>query len=305
MIHYNPHRWTHHFFDVRGSLVKQILPRTLFCFAVAALWIGAIRFLDVGLSIPPTLHGLIGPALSLLLVFRTNASYDRFWEGRRLWGSIVNDCRNLARQSRIAFAKDSQAHQEFLAWVQLFPVLAMRKLRGESDPKTLKLPSLAKKALDADSVLRVVKSSSPPLSACARMTELLARPEYTQSLVNSLALENAIGRLIDSIGGCERIHKTPLPFAYVVHLRRALILYFCSLPLALESTLGWGTPFAVALIAYIFFGIEEIGVEIEDPFEDDPNDLPLERICGTIESNVASMQFESFQSEEVESSAAH
>lgn len=305
MIDYNPHRWTHHLFDIRGSLVKQILPRTLFCFGVSVLCIVAIREFKMGISIPPTLHALIGPALSLLLVFRTNASYDRFWEGRKLWGSIVNDCRNIARQSRIAFALHPKTHLEFLSWLQLFPLLAMRKLRGETDPKTLELPTLARQTLVEDSILTVLRTSSPPLSACARMTELTSRPEYSKSWVNSLALENGIARLIDSIGGCERIHKTPLPFAYVVHLRRALILYFCTLPLALESSLGWGTPFAVALIAYIFFGIEEIGVEIEDPFEEDPNDLPLERICETIATNVASMQLSLFPVEPPTSVAPH
>jgi putative membrane protein len=291
MIDYDPHRWSHHLFDIRGSLVRQILPRTGLCMAASVIWVVLIRNYGLGLAIPATLHSLIGPALALLLVFRTNASYDRFWEGRKLWGNMVNDCRNLARQSRGFFGKDSEAHREFLGWTQLFPILSMRKLRGQVDPATLSLPSLASKALKESHLVQVLRSSSPPLSATARMSELLLAHTNRESWPLTLAIENAIARLIDSIGGCERIHKTPLPFAYVVHLRRALLLYCLSLPLALEGTLGWGTPFAVGLISYIFFGIEEIGVEIEDPFEEDPNDLPLERICETIETNVASMQF--------------
>ena len=88
------------------------------------------------------------------------------------------------------------------------------------------------------------------------------------------------------LGGCERIRKTPLPFAYVVHLRRALVIYCFTLPFALVETFGWVTVLDTLLVAYVFFGIEEIGVEIEGPFGFDDNDLPLEAICETIQHNV-------------------
>ena len=98
-----------------------------------------------------------------------------------------------------------------------------------------------------------------------------------------VAVEQVVQRLVDALGSCERIHATPLPFVYVVHLRRTLIWYCFSLPLALVQTYGWGTTVVVALVAYTFFGIEEIGVEIEDPFGNDANDLPLERYCQRLE----------------------
>jgi putative membrane protein len=104
-----------------------------------------------------------------------------------------------------------------------------------------------------------------------------------------MTLDNNVQLLIDYIGACERIHKTPLPFAYVVHLRRALILYCLTLPFALIESYGWSTVIDTLLIAYILFGIEEIGVEIEDPFGKDDNDLPLEQICATIERNLLSV----------------
>ncbi len=104
-----------------------------------------------------------------------------------------------------------------------------------------------------------------------------------------MALDQNVQLLIDSLGACERIRKTPLPFAYVVHLRRALILYCFTLPFALVESFGWGTILATLLVAYIFFGIEEIGVEIEDPFGQDDNDLPLDRICATIEQNLIAL----------------
>ena len=99
-------------------------------------------------------------------------------------------------------------------------------------------------------------------------------------------LEHCVQRLIDYIGSCERIRSTPMPFAYMVHLRRALILYCYTLPLALAETYGWATIVATLLISYVFFGIEEIGVEIEDPFGNDENDLPLEKLCELIDRNL-------------------
>ena len=99
-------------------------------------------------------------------------------------------------------------------------------------------------------------------------------------------LDQNVQLLIDYLGGCERIHKTPIPYAYMVHVRRALIMYCGSLPFSLVKDFGWETVPAVVLLTYVFLGIEEIGVEIEDPFGEDENDLPLERICGTIERNL-------------------
>ncbi len=104
-----------------------------------------------------------------------------------------------------------------------------------------------------------------------------------------MALDQNVHLLTDHLGACERIHKTPLPFAYVVHLRRALILFCFTLPFALVRDFGWGTILDTLLVAYVFFGIEEIGVEIENPFGLDDNDLPLERLCATIERDLLAL----------------
>ena len=104
-----------------------------------------------------------------------------------------------------------------------------------------------------------------------------------------MALDQNVHFLIDHLGACERIHKTPLPFAYMVHLRRALILFCFTLPFALVGDFGWGTIPRHGLVAYVFFGIEEIGVEIEDPFGLDDNDLPLERLSATIKADLIAL----------------
>lgn len=280
MIHYDPHRWLDHFFDIRGSMVREILGRVALC----VLWTTAIvvfHFKVRPLGIPSTLHNLVGLALGMLLVFRTNASYDRFWEGRKLWGGMVNECRNLVRAGAVHFGQDKDLLATLARWTAAFPYAAASTLRGTKDLGALKDLSAAE--LDV-----VLNSQHSALAVAAGMGACLrqARDKGLISDIVLTSLDQNITLLVDYLGGCERIRKTPLPFAYVVHLRRALVLYCFTLPFALVDTFGWATILDVFLIAYVFFGIEEIGVEIEGPFGYDDNDLPLEAICETIRDNV-------------------
>jgi putative membrane protein len=281
MIQYDPHKWLDHFFDIRGSLVREISVRV----ALSLLWstvVVAMHFLWRPLAIPSLMHTLVGVALGLLLVFRTNASYDRFWEGRRLWGGIVNEARNLIRGAAVLLRDDQELLNELTRWTAVFPYAAARGLRGQPGlgPLTAGLP--------AADVTQASDSQHAALAVASRMTETLNRARERGIVSDYLydALDRNTQQLVDYLGGCERIRKTPLPFAYVVHLRRALVLYCYTLPFALVSSYGWYTIMDVTIISYVFFGIEEIGVEIEGPFGDDDNDLPLEDICETIYRNV-------------------
>jgi putative membrane protein len=281
MIQYDPHKWLDHFFDIRGSLVKEIIARVLLCVGWSAL---VVWFHQVvrPVGIPSLLHTLVGVALGLLLVFRTNASYDRFWEGRRLWGGIVNDSRNLVRLASAHLRNEPDLLNLLTHWTAAFPYAAMNVLRGHSD--------LTRHAPELSPVARreVETSQHPALAVALRMTECVveARRRGAISEIIHGSLDKNIQSLVDYLGGCERIRKTPLPFAYVVHLRRALVLYCYSLPFALVETFGWTTILDVLLLSYMYFGIEEIGVEIEGPFGDDDNDLPLDDICRGIHDNV-------------------
>ena len=225
------------------------------------------------IALPATAHTLVGVALGLLLVFRTNSSYDRFWEGRRLWGGIVNASRNLARSGSALFG-DDPAYGELVRWVRAYPYACMHALRG-SQP------------VFPEGVLRdnaIIKEPNVPLAIALRMSVPIASAMAKGLItdVQQMSLDRDIGALVDLIGGCERIQKTPLPFAYVVHLRRAVLLYCLTLPFCLVQAMGWWSILATMLIGFVLFGIEEIGVEIEEPFGTDPNDLPLERICEAI-----------------------
>ena len=281
MIHYDPHNWLDHFFDVRGSLVKEIGVRV----AVCGLWAAAVvlchkRVAPIGIS--SLLHTLVGTALGLLLVIRTNSSYDRYWEGRKLWGGIVNECRNLIRSARIHLSADPELLFRLSRWTAVFPFTARNLLRGQVGLGPVQ------NDLDPAAALAVAGAPHPPLQVALEMTACL-KDAQKHGLISDyvlVMLDQNIQQLVDFLGGCERIRKTPLPFAYVVHLRRLLVLYCFTLPFALVDTFGWGTIADTLLVSYTFFGIEEIGVEIEGPFGEDDNDLPLDAICEDIRRNV-------------------
>ncbi len=280
MVHYDPHLWRSTFFAIRGSMIRVITKRTLYVTGVAAA-LTAVHVFLVPLSIPAAanVHGLIGTALGLLLVFRTNASYDRWWEGRKLWGSIVNTCRNLARLAAVHLDQNPERQARVVRLAMAFPRASMHLLRG--------MP-WAPDALHPDDARAVSERAHAPVGICTAVSAHL-RDARDQGQLSDLVLtmiDANAHALVDHIGACERIHRTPLPFAYVVHLRRALTIYVSTLPLALLGTFGWSTLIIVFLVGYTLFGIEEIGVEIEDPFEGDDNDLPLEQISDGLDRNL-------------------
>jgi putative membrane protein len=194
----------------------------------------------------------------------------------------VNDSRNLARAGSVYLAGAPELARSLLLWTTAFSHAVMHRLRGETG-----LGAMAAE-LPADEVQATLAEGRLPLAVSRRMTRLIAegRRRGLISDIQQATLDRNVQSLVDSLGGCERIHNTPMPFAYVVHLRRALILYCLTLPFALAVRYGWWTAPAVLLISYTLFGVEEIGVEIEDPFGDHENDLPLEQICAAIEADL-------------------
>ena len=281
MIDYDPHKWFAHFFDIRGSMVRVIAYRVLLCVAIAAV-ITYLHHEHIELGISERAHSLIGVALGLLLVFRTNASYDRFWEGRKQWGAIVNETRNVVRLASVLLEKDPELVARIVRWTIAFAWATMFYLRGQKNlgPGKSSLPNADVGAVEA--------AQHPPLAVAREISAAIAEAQARGLItdVQQMALDMNVKELVDYLGACERIRGTPLPFAYVVHLRRALLLYCLTLPFALLPVFGYGTILGVAAISYTLLGIEEIGVEIEDPFGTDDNDLPLDQICSSIDRNL-------------------
>lgn len=283
MTSYDPRQWTSHLFDIEGSMVREILGRVTFCIIWSAIVVVLYLYIPSyfsKLSISATAHSFVGTVLGLLLVFRTNASYDRFWEGRKQWGGITNECRNLARQAGSWLSADPELMHDIVNWTAAIPVAIVQRLRSQPG---FHCPVTGIPQPD----LHTVEVTNHPVLAIAHLITVRLKAARDRGLIDSIqlaSLDQNIGLLIDYCGACERIRWTPLPFAYTVHLRRVLIVYCMTVPFALVKDLGWGTVIATLLISYALFGIEEIGVEIEDPFGYEINDLPIETFCSGIQS---------------------
>jgi ion channel-forming bestrophin family protein len=280
LIDYDPHHWRSHFFDIKGSMVREIAYRVGFC-ALVAIGVSIAYHYHAHISISERPHALVGPALALLLVFRTNSANDRYVEGRRLWGGIVNSSRNLRRKASELFPDDPATVDAIVEWTIAFAWSTRARL---VDRKALGPSS----KLSADDQALALAASHVPSATAAKLTELVAGARKRGAItdIQQQMLDADIQALIDHIGGCERILSTPLPFAYAVHLRRALILYCASLPFALVDNFHEWTVVVSVIVAYILIGIEEIGTEIEGPFGERHNDLPLDRICTNLEAQL-------------------
>jgi putative membrane protein len=224
--------------------------------------------------------------LSLLLVFRTNTANERFWEGRKLWGMIVNTLRNLAWQIWINVKEvtpdDRQRKIATLKLLSVFAITTKNHLRGES------LNEEVKPFLSPHKYHHLQTSQHIPLQVAAYLGEYLYE-EYQRQHLNHYqltAMQQLVNVLMDMVGGCERILKTPIPHSYNIHLKQFLFLYCLLLPFQSIESLKWATIPFVAIVSYVLYGIEALAVEIENPFGLDENDLPLEQICQNLNQNI-------------------
>ena len=286
MIEYDNKNWLKLLFTFKGSIIPRIAPRLLIFIVIA----GILSYLHVekiiNLKLAPTPWTIVGVALGLLLVFRTNTAYDRFWEGRKSWGGLVNATRNMA-VNVISYMSSDHAEslktkEKIIKLLIVFAKLMKQRLREE------KQFSEVETYLDKKELEILNKSVHPPVSVIAMIAKQLYKA-YKLGMVavqHVAIMNNNLNNLMNELGACERIRYTPVPIAYVLHLKRFLYLFCLTLPISLIDSFGYWSIAIVTLVAYAFIGIEEIGVEIEDPFGDDPNDLPLDQICDNIEKLV-------------------
>lgn len=277
--------WLKEILRFRGSVIPGVLERSLFCGAFGIL-ISFLYFKQLPVSQP--VFGSVIPSivLALLLVFRTNTAYERFWEGRKLWGSTVNTIRNLAWEIWVAVDEvETKDRERKISALRLLPAFAIAKklyLRCETASEELK-PWVSPFQY---SILQNLQNM--PLEISRLLGDYLQQ-EYRRGLLTNhqlASIHTLMNNLMDNVGGCERILKTPIPPAYVIHLNQLVFIYCLILPFQFVKDLGWWTGIFVALVSFALFGIEEIGVEIENPFGYDHNDLPLDKICQTIENNI-------------------
>ncbi len=273
---------------VRGTIVLAMWPRLAWTIGVAAVvtvlhehfgvWVPNVT------TIPFTLVGL---AISIFLGFRNNTSYDRFWEGRKLWGALVNVSRDLARDTlTYVRPKGEENGAEALAMrarqvrsVAAYAHLLRMRLRDQRDHTGLA------HLLSADRLAALDDEHNRPIALLHWMGDDF-RAAWDAGWVHDLhlpALQAGLSRLTEIQGGCERIKATPIPFSYTVLIHRIVGFYCFGLPFGLLTTTGVWTPLVVAMVAYAFYGLDAVGEEIEDPFGLDDNDLPLSTLSRMIE----------------------
>jgi ion channel-forming bestrophin family protein len=277
--------WVKLTFRLKGSVIPAVMPKVIFCggfgvivsFLYAQGWIQAWPILG---NVVPSI------VLGLLLVFRTNTAYDRFWEGRKAWGMLVNTVRNLTRRIWV-FVEESEPgdrlhKQEVLHLILAFAIATKLHLRQE--PLNAEVLGLV-----GDRPASALQDAPNAPLKIAFWIEDYLQQQYQLKRVDlyQITTMNALlDKLVDSLGVCERILKTPIPMAYAIHLKQLLLIYCLLLPLQLTGEIGYWTGPIVALVSFTLFGIEEIGIEIENPFGRDHNDLPLDAITNTMRQNL-------------------
>lgn len=275
--------WLRMLFVRRGSILNKVLPQLGVTTALSVLVVifhGELLHWKVTLTTVP--FSLVGVALAIFLGFRNSASYDRYWEARKLWGKLLTDSRNVVLQ-HVSFSRVDP--RPFVLGVAAF-VHAVRHQLRRSDP-TADMQRL----LPPEVLPRLQDRRTPPTQILVWLSERLRLQRESGELHPMLAveMERALMGLNDAFGGCERIAYTPLPFTYSVILHRTVYLYCMMLPFGLLDAIGIMTPLMVAFVAYTFFAIEALSDEIEEPFGTLPNDLALDAMAVNIEGALLEM----------------
>ena len=224
------------------------------------------------------MHGVLGFVISLLLVFRTNTAYDRWWEGRKIWGGLTNSCRNLAIQLQAVLS--SEADKKFFRQIIPNYAFALKNMLRENEDYH-----------ELDPVLDIKKNKHLPNQFAAAMFARIHGLQTDKQLSEAhvISLTQDIKTLTDLCGACERIKNTPIPFTYSVFIKKFIFFYVMTLPFGWSFSLGYYVIPVVMLILYALTSLELIAEEIENPFGTDANDLPIDQICLNIRKHVGEL----------------
>lgn len=277
--------WLNQALRFKGSVLPNILPRVVLC-AIFGVIISIMQNWDIKVHWPVLSNLVPNLVLGLLLVFRTNTAYDRFWEGRKVWGTLVNTVRNFARQIWVAVLETTpEDTNEKMASMRMLVAFAVAtKLHLRQEKVTQELAQL----MSADKYEQLQRINHPPLEIAFWIGDYLKR-QHEAGKITTYQLSDMfklLDTMVDVLGACERILKTPIPLAYSIHIKQLLLIYCLALPFQIVEDLNLFTGPVVGLISFALFGIEAIGLEIENPFGSDPNDLPLDNICNTMRQNI-------------------
>ena len=282
-------------FVMQGSYFKRlIVPQVLLFIFSFLIYFYQTHIATEPVPLNPSVFAILGISLAIFHGFCNNAAYDRFWEGRKLWGTLVWLSRNIARQV-LTLPNVSMAEKQAFIRHQIAFVHSLRQqLRGEDNTANLQ------RLLTVEEQQAVVGQDFIALRLTQIMGQMLANWQTEQKIDvwQWQSLDNTLGEIAHIQAGCERINNTPIPYAYFVLLHRTVYLYCFMLPFGLGNAIGWVTPFVVSFVGYTFMALNEIVDEISEPFGTGENELPLGMMCDTIETQLAMLSHQQFAPEQ-------
>jgi len=283
MTSYNPKEWISFIFQVsKADTIRKLFPMML----IIGAYSGFIGYLELEYWDLPddsnvknisVMHSMLGFVISLLLAYRTNTAYDRWWEGRRLWGGLVNSSRNLAIKLSVILNDESDCDY----FRKLIPGYASILQKHLSDSDT------AKQLFD-DVDLEIDHHKHRPNQVAKmlfqKVNDLFVNKKITGDQL--IILNNEMQSFTDICGACERIKNTPIPYSYSAFIKKFIFIYVLTLPFAYVFILGYFVIPVVVFIFYVLASLELIAEEIEDPFGTDDNDLPTKKIAENIKKQI-------------------
>jgi putative membrane protein len=274
-----PAIWHFHTGPTAHGLIKRV---ALIGIYVTIVTVGELNYYDLRLKdTPSSFLQAMGILLSLLLIFRTNTAYDRFYEGRIAWGTLVNNCRNLSIFFNAILDREDKENRIFFAkTISNYPFALKNHLRD--------LPVLDELDETEEGERRDLSNFDHVPSGISNQLWVKTETLYRQGHISEsqhINLNQYLTSLIDVCGICERIKSTPIPFSYNLFVKLFILLYVGVLPFTVIDVYGYLTIPAVMLTSYILVGLELIGEEIEEPFGLERNDLPLNQLAQLIRVN--------------------
>ena len=290
MINYQPKEWLSFIFRFhKADTFRKLLPMLI----IISIYAGFIAFFETkwaeysdknALKNIPAVHSLLGFVISMLLVFRTNTAYDRWWEGRKLWGSLVNNSRNLAlKLSAILHFDDAQHRSFFKRFIPMYASALNDHLKAEKTRVEL---------FEDDEHHHIISQIDTSKHVPNQVAKIIFGKIYQlerEGVITAnqmLLLNSELQSFTDVCGACERIKNTPIPFSYSVFIKKFIFIYVITLPIGFVFSFGYFVVPVTAFIFYVLASIEMIAEEIEDPFSGDENDIPTEKIMKNIAKHV-------------------
>ena len=290
MIAEDPSRWLKPVFQFHKA---DTFRRLLFLLLGLAVYTSVLAYLELEylhlrdshpLKNITLMHGLLGFAISMLLVFRTNTAYDRWWEGRKLWGSLVNNSRNLAIKLSVMLPESEKEQRDFFRkTIPAYAYALVNHLRSEKTRIELFEDDIR------HHVFKKIDTEKHIPNQVALLIFQHIQQLYKDGKINGeqlIVLNAELQSFTDICGACERIKNTPIPYSYNAFIKKFIFFFVMTLPFGFVFSLGYYVIPVVVFIFYVLASLELIAEEIEDPFGGDTNDLPIEKIASNIRKHV-------------------